>query len=620
MKASTVLARVGTHYAPHLSDARRALRQKAIDAAFASPRIWMEKLEPRRLMDATAATVTLDPAFGQAGLANPLPPNRTELHSSYSHLTAAGEGKFYAITYGQWTFPRGHDSFELIRINSNGSLDSTFTPPQIARQNPWYNFYSNQYQPMADSLLVQSILIQPDGKVIVVTRDAPYQSPDPFLVMRFDTDGSPDQSFGTAGVDELPVNPLTAGLPSAWLTADGKIDVMNVPQFNTGDNVRLTLRQINTDGTMDQSLGTNGERSIDIPVDLYSYVSQAGHPEYAWFAQLSAAGPLADGGSIAYLKMEASIDGANPGSSDTRTEVLQVRLDSAGNVRTSPIIHGRDTTLSAGDVISSPGASVVMQADGRGVVLDSGMGLLARFNADGTTDSTYHADIQNLPPPGFADGVETLLPQSDGTILVSITDGKHFYPGIKRLRADGSLDPTFAGGQPVFGFGQNQAVTEAITLSDGSILANVFVPYYQDYWFNIGDATSPSPSLAKILPGGGAPNTFDAQAAEAVAQAAYDLAHPPYVPVTTDLIPPSDGVIPIDITTGDPSTVPTPDGITTDGSSASDISADPLAGAGLTDVNGNSTSGTTGINLFTLNVGSSVFNPDGTKKVFDAGF
>ena len=619
MKASTVLARVGTYYAPHLSDARRALRQEAIDAAFAAPRIWMEKLEPRRLMDATAATVTLDPAFGQAGLANPLPPNRTELHSPYSHLTAAGEGKFYAITYGQWTFPPGYQSFELIRVNADGSLDPTFTPPQVERQTlgrvSWVP--DAQEQLVDDSLLVNSVLVQPDGKVIVVARDVPFRSPDPFLVMRFNTDGSPDQGFGTAGVNELPVDPNTAGLPTAWLTPEGKIDVMNVSYYDTGGTVQITLRQINTDGTMDQSLGTNGKQLIDIPVDLYSYVSQAGHPEYAWSAELSAAGPLADGGAIAYLKMDASIDGVDPGSRNTRTEVLQVRLDSAGNVKSNPTIYSRDTSHTAGDAITMPDASAVMQADGRGVVLDSTIGLLTRFNADGTADSTFHADIQNLLPQGFTDSTETLLPQSDGTILVSVTDGKHFYSGLKRLRGDGSLDTTFAGGQTVLGFGQNQAVTEAITLGDGSILANVFVFSYRGYWSSAD--SGPAPSLAKILPGGGAPNTFDAPAAEAAAQAAYDLANPPYVPIATDPVPPSDGGIGI-TNPGDPSINTTLDGSTTEGGNPSDLSADPLAGAGLTDANGNSTSGTTGINLFTLNAGSSVFNPDGTKKVFDAGF
>jgi uncharacterized delta-60 repeat protein len=573
----------------------------------------MEALEPRRLMDATAATVALAPGFGQAGLANPLPPNRTALHSPYSHLTPAADGKFYAITYGNWTFPPGYDGFELIRVNGDGSLDPTFTQPHVERLSPYQNFNSQTLVPTRDSLLVNSVLIQPDGKVIVVARDVPFFSPDPFLIMRFNTDGSPDQSFGTAGVDELPVDPSTAGVPTAWLTADGKIDLLNVGYWTTGDAAHVTLRQINADGTPDQSFGVEGQVSLDIPTDLHSLLAQAGRNQYAWVADLKGAVPLPDGGSVVYLQDHADLPGSDPVSMLTHIEMLQLRLDSHGNLSTSQMLFNQDVHYTVNTPhISFP--SLIVQPDGKALILNAAAGSLARFNVDGTSDQTFNANQPALVPPGFSNGYEDLLPQADGTILVTVTDTNLYYSSLERLRPDGSLDTAFADGQPIFGFGQGRTAVEAVTLADGSLLASIFSPEAPaGYPYNSSGDTIPS--IAKILPAGGTAHTFDLQAAEAAAQAAYDAAYPPYIPPTPDPTT-TDGSVPVDTTTtGDPATDPTLD-ITAADPSTFDPSSDPLNGASLT-------SGTdplttpTGTNLFDPADGSTLFNPGGTRKPFD---
>jgi uncharacterized delta-60 repeat protein len=612
MKASTALARSGSKSAPRAATFRQALLDRAMDEVRIVPRVWIETLEPRYLMDATAATVNLDPSFGQAGLAQPLPPNRTVLHSPYSHLTPSGDGKFYAITYGNWTFPPGYDSFELIRVNADGSLDPTFTPPHIENQTLMGTTWSNGQQILVDdSHLVGSVLVQPDGRVIVVARDVPYECLDPFLVMRFNTDGSPDQGFGQAGVDTLEVDPNTAGVPSAWLTADGKIDVMNVGYRTSGDSAKITLRQINADGTPDESFDAAGQVSISVPTDLAAYLLQSGSQDTGWTADLAGAAPLPDGGSVAYLENQARTGLSDAGLGTIHTEFLQLRLDSSGTVLTTQLLGTSDTPwASAGPQPNPP--SVVLQPDGKPLILNSFAVSLQRFNVDGTPDTSFHANLQQLLPKGFGGGAQLLLPQADGTILLSVTDAMGFYGGLERLNSDGSLDTTFAGGQPIFGFSQGQSITAAMTLPDGSIVANVMTDatgYRNVYFTDI----STSPSLAKLLPTGGIPNTFDIQAAEAAAQAAYDAAHPPYVPPTPDPGTPTDPGTPA--TTTDP----TSGGSSQDGNTVTDPSSDPLGGAGLTAQTADSTSASTDANLFANAPGSTLFNPDGTPKVFDDG-
>src|SRR5437588_870942 len=109
MKRTTALACVNKVSTSGLASLRRRMREGAMDKA--QPRVWMEALEVRVMMDATAATIDLDPSFGQGGYAAPLPVGVAPSNVAYDHLTPAPDGKFYAIAYGPWAiWPVGFNS------------------------------------------------------------------------------------------------------------------------------------------------------------------------------------------------------------------------------------------------------------------------------------------------------------------------------------------------------------------------------------------------------------------------------------------------------------------------------------------------------------------------------
>src|SRR5260221_356420 len=87
------------------------------------------------------------------------------------------------------------------------------------------------------------------ARVWLAGRDVPFCSPDPILLSRYNTDGTLDTSFGDGGTDTLPVDTRGQGNPKAWLTLDGKIDLIDVVQYHPqGDAIEISIRQFNSDG------------------------------------------------------------------------------------------------------------------------------------------------------------------------------------------------------------------------------------------------------------------------------------------------------------------------------------------------------------------------------------
>ncbi len=101
------------------------------------------------------------------------------------------------------------------------------------------------------------LLIQQDGKIIGVGTGA-YGTPDgSFLLVRYNTDGTLDLSFGDSGRVTTNVSSRSNYGSYGALQEDGKIIVAGyVAQQGDGNN--LTVLRYNADGAIDSSFGTNG--------------------------------------------------------------------------------------------------------------------------------------------------------------------------------------------------------------------------------------------------------------------------------------------------------------------------------------------------------------------------
>src|SRR5947209_5776224 len=121
--------------------------------------------------------------------------------------------------------------------------------------------------------------------------------------------------------------------------------------------------------------------------------------------------------------------------------------------------------------------AVVLQADGKIVVAGGSGGAffaLARYNADGTLDPSFGSEGRVCTNVGGRDGARALALQSDGKIVVAgFSDVVGFGFALARYNPDGSLDPSFGSGGRVLTGGV--ALARGLALqSDGKIVVAGF--------------------------------------------------------------------------------------------------------------------------------------------------
>jgi uncharacterized delta-60 repeat protein len=131
---------------------------------------------------------------------------------------------------------KSNNGIALVRLNTDGTPDASFgTAGEVV--------YG------VDHTVPVGVAIQPDGKILVgSTSGANADGGGGFVLARFNSNGSVDNSFGTGG--RLDVVPFGTAIQSAALALqpDGKI-------LMTGSNA---LARFDSNGQLDMSFGTGG--------------------------------------------------------------------------------------------------------------------------------------------------------------------------------------------------------------------------------------------------------------------------------------------------------------------------------------------------------------------------
>ena len=137
-------------------------------------------------------------------------------------------------------------AFAVVRYNNDGSLDATFGT----------NGTQTMFFGPASSAQVNAILIQQDGKIVLVGSSNITATDGDLALARLNSDGTADNTFGNGGqvVTNLGVNDRAFG---AALQADGKI----VAEGMIGND--FLLARYNTNGSLDATFGTGGKVITD---------------------------------------------------------------------------------------------------------------------------------------------------------------------------------------------------------------------------------------------------------------------------------------------------------------------------------------------------------------------
>ena len=324
-------------------------------------------------------------------------------------IVLQSDGKI--IAGGGFSFFNGQTHNRIVRLNANGSLDTSF--------DAGAGFVG---------LAVFNLALQTDGKIIAGGSFSQYRSVFSNNIVRINGDGSRDASFELSPI----TNDINAGF-DAWvkalaLRADGKVLTGGLFEAYSGTGV-IRLARLNTNGSLDNTFnprtGFNGQPgSVAVQTD----------------------GKIVVGGSFTTY------------NGTPRNNIVRINGDGSLDTSFNPF-NGFDGDVNA----------VAIQADGRIVVAGSftsfngtARNRIARLNANGSLDTSFD------PGTGFGGIVYTLALQSDGKIVAGGGFGSFngtTRNGIARLNTNGSLDTDF---NPGTGF--DNVVNAVAIQADGKVI------------------------------------------------------------------------------------------------------------------------------------------------------
>lgn len=407
---------------------------------------------------ARAADGDLDPTFGIGGKVV------TDFNSStdwLSRIAVQTDGKIVAIGV---THPSHRGA--LARYNPDGTLDATFG------NGGKVITVANVRETAA------GLLILPDGKIMISgSIDLPNSHDTSFALLRFNSDGSVDPTFGNGGTVTTNINVDDDQAYAIARQADGKIvaagrrGIQFYPSEQRKGNVALA--RYNPDGSLDATFGNGGTVVNDFGQGLESYAIEL-------IIQPDGRIIIAGESSYAFLVARYNSNGA-----------LDTTFGSGGHALgnfSNNWDHGRDAVLqSDGKIILVGVAEVNSPYDSFAV---------ARFNSDGSLDQTF-GNAGKIVMTDQGDLNSAVL-QSDGKLIALGTSGAAVK--LLRFNPNGSLDSTFgSGGTVTTTFGGSAADgSDLVFQPDGKLLAGCLTS--TDIYFNNSDF-----ALARYLdakPGG----------------------------------------------------------------------------------------------------------------------
>jgi uncharacterized delta-60 repeat protein len=379
----------------------------------------LESLEPRRLF----AAGDLDALFGSGGVT--LQDIRTR--DDFAFATAIQpDGKILVAGKASSGTGTGND-FAVVRFNPNGTLDTTFGTGGIVLTDVGST---------AD--VANAIAIQSSGKIVLVGESRVGTAQPDFAMVRYNTDGSLDTSFGVGGRVLTDFSGGNDSGRSVALMADGRIVVAG--SATVGSVKRFALARYSADGVLDSTFNGAGKTTT-----LFTSGS----------AVANAVAVLADGSVVAA--------GAATNLSTAASDLAAVRYLGNGAVDASFGSSGWLTLDLGGD--GDVAYAMAMQSDGKLVIagsnLDNSTGAsdfcLVRISASGAIDTTFGAGGSVVTDfYGEYDQPTSMTLAADGRIVVAglATLSGVTGIGVARYSSDGVADAGFgAGGTVMHSFG-----------------------------------------------------------------------------------------------------------------------------------------------------------------------
>ncbi len=365
----------------------------------------------------------LDATFGQGGIVTTdIDPLFGSTDDEITKILLQTDGKIIAA--GNSYNPNTNNfDFALVRYKKNGVIDSTFGThgrviTAIGVVDDWAN----------------SAALQSDGKIVL----AGYKyngSDNDFIVVRYDSSGVLDNSFGTNGIVITQVGSFDDEANSVAIQTDEKI-VVGGTTSPDGSRSDFALVRYNINGDLDITFGTNG----------ISTTHAQGDNCEAFAIAIQNDGKIVEGGYVYH----------EPDPIHNITSIIEfalARFDINGNLDNSFGISGVVNTIVFLDSVRSVVKSLAIQSDGKIIAAGIVSNLsndddfaVVRYNTDGDVDNTFGGGgivITTVGPD--EDELYTTVIQTDGKILAAgyTEDAGETHLAIVRYDSTGALDDTF---------------------------------------------------------------------------------------------------------------------------------------------------------------------------------
>jgi len=412
-------------------------------------------------------------------------------------IALQADGKI--LVAGATTNPLFPTSRIFLRVNADGSLDSSFNPGTDSaptnmaiqpdgkiilfgrfsgtrRINPDGSLDPSFIAPVRE---VRDMLIQPDGRIVIAGDFTSYAGTPRRHIARINADGSLDSSFDPGAGTNRPPSTL-ARLPDGRILAGGDF-------YLAGDEVHLGVASFHPDGRIDPSFKplVGGRTQLQFAalapggkIVIAGYFDVVNETVRPMPVRLNPDGtidgsfaPKVDDGG--FFAVAVQPDGKVLGFGQTSTRFFRLNEDGTEDSSFTPRL--------------GVGGLIVLQPDGK--ILFTGSRVI-RLNPDGTVDTTFRSEI--LFP--FLTQTIAMGLQPDGKIIIAkqnFTERTVF-----RLNADGSLDSSFG----VVDFPNGTSIRAMTLQPDGKILVGGDFNY-EKFVLRLNSDGSPDSSFNPALLG-----------------------------------------------------------------------------------------------------------------------
>jgi uncharacterized delta-60 repeat protein len=391
---------------------------------------------------AFTAPADLDFSFGVGGVV------RVGFRSSANAVALQTDGK---IVVGL-----GFADFALARFNSDGSPDSSFGSG---------GFASNQFGLRG----VVCLALQPDGKIVAGFSNIFFSSQDDFNLVRYNTDGSLDTSFGSGGRARTDFLGFADVVADIVMQPDGKIiaagscltgPLIGVPGGDSIVPADFAVARYTAGGLLDSDFGIGGRVTTPFS-DLAD--------------RASAVALQQDGGIVVVGNRQVTP------LSIALTDFAAVRYLASGSLDPTFGTGGKVITDffgkhdGASDVVVQPDGKILVCGIATDVITDSDFAVV-RYNSDGTLDAAFGAGGKVTTDFGLNfDMANAMSLRPDGAIIVAgLTETLRFGRedfALATYRSNGVLDQSFGvQGQLVADFMGDDRADDIALQPDGKIL------------------------------------------------------------------------------------------------------------------------------------------------------